>query len=507
MQTKLDISILPTKILINNQWMNSASGKTAPVLNPATGEKIVDVQVAGKEDVDKAVDAARKAFGTWSKTNGRERARLMNKLADLMEANQDELAQLETLNSGKPLETHVMFADLPQAIATYRYFAGWADKPYGQLVPVAGNHLAFIKSEPVGVCGQIIPWNWPMLMQAWKFGPALATGCTVILKPSQFTPLTALRIGQLAIEAGFPPGVINILPGYGSDVGDVIDRHPLIDKVAFTGSTAVGKMIEKACAESNLKRVSLELGGKGPHIIFADSDFELAVKNAVHGLFFNMGQNCSAGSRVFVEESIYDKFLERAVDMVKKRKIGDPFKEDTEQGPQTTKKQFEKIMEYIAKGKEEGAKLLVGGKRWGDKGFFIEPTIFADAQDHMKIVTDEIFGPVMVVLKFKDTAEVIHRANKSIYGLTAGIQCKDLTKALAVADHIKAGTVWINTFNHFDPGMSFGGYKESGVGRELGPLGLNLYLEFKSVCINMDLAKDTVNLEQQPPMGGALASE
>jgi len=337
-------------------------------------------------------------------------------------------------------------------------------------------------------------------MQAWKFGPALATGCTIVLKPSQYTPLTALRIGELCIEAGFPPGVINILPGYGNEVGDLLTQHPFVNKIAFTGSTSVGKQIEKACAESNLKRVSMELGGKGPHIIFADSDLELAVKNAVHGLFFNMGQNCSAGSRVFVEETIYDKFLEKFVEAVQKRKIGDPLKEDTEQGPQTTKKQFDRIMDYIKTGKEEGAKLLTGGKRWGDKGLFIEPTIFADCQDNMKIVTEEIFGPVVVVLKFKDTAEVIQRANKTIYGLTAGIQCKDLTKALAVANHIKAGTIWINTYNFFDPGMPFGGYKQSGTGRELGPLGLHHYLEYKSVCISMDLAKDITNLKQEAPI-------
>jgi aldehyde dehydrogenase (NAD+) len=488
---------IQTKLLINNEFVGSKSGKTYPVLNPATGEKIIDVYVAGKEDVDIAVDAARKAFETWGQTSGRERARLMNKLADLIEENKDEIALLESLNTGKPLKSHVLQADFPQTVTTYRYFAGWADKISGKTLPISGDTFAFSKLEPVGVCGQIIPWNWPLLMQAWKFGPALAAGCTIVLKPSQFTPLTALKIGELAIEAGFPPGVINILPGYGSEIGDYMARHPRIDKIAFTGSTDVGKTIEVAAAESNLKRISLELGGKGPNIIFADSDFDLAVKNAVHGLFFNMGQNCSAGSRVFVEESIYDKFLERCVQTVEKRKIGDPLKDDTEQGPQTTKKQFDKIMEYIQKGKEEGARLLTGGKQWGKKGYFIEPTIFADAEDNMKIVQEEIFGPVMVVLKFKDTNEVIKRANSTIYGLTGGVQSRDLTKALAVAGHIKAGTVWINTYNHFDPGMSFGGYKESGIGRELGPYGLHLYLEIKSVCVSMESAKDILHFNQQ----------
>jgi len=488
MSHKVDLSKLQTKILINNKWVES--GKTYPVYNPATGEKIADVQLASHEDVDKAVEAARNAFKTWSKTDGGARGILLNKLADLIEQNSEELARLESLNTGKPLKTHVMVADMKQTIDAYRYYAGWADKITGETLPVEGNYFGFTRKEPVGVCGQIIPWNWPMMMQAWKFGPALAAGCTVVLKPSQFTPLTALRIGELAIEAGFPPGVINILPGYGSDTGDYIARHPLIDKVAFTGSTDVGKTIEKAASESNLKRVSLELGGKGPHIIFEDSELDLAVKNAVFGLFFNMGQNCSAGSRIFVQESIYDTFLERVVDQVKKIKIGDPFDDDTQHGPQTTKKQFDKIMHYIKLGREEGARLLTGGKQWGNKGWYIEPTVFADATDDMKITTDEIFGPVMVILKFRDTKEVIERANKTIYGLTAGIQSKDTSKAIAVASNIKAGTIWINTFNKFDATLPFGGFKQSGVGRELGPYGLNNYIEIKSVCLSLESYKD-----------------
>jgi aldehyde dehydrogenase (NAD+) len=495
---KVDLSKIQTRILINNEWVNSTSGKTYPVYNPATDEKLADVQIAGKEDIDKAVNAARKAFVTWSLTSGRERSILINRLADLIEQNMEELAVLESLNTGKPIKTHVMVGDMPQTIAAYRYYAGWADKIMGKTIPIDGNHLAYTKKEPVGVCGQIIPWNWPLMMQAWKFGPALAAGCTVVLKPSQFTPLTALRVGELAIQAGFPPGVINICPGYGSEIGDYIARHPLIDKVAFTGSTDVGKIIQKAATESNLKRVSLELGGKGPHIIFADADLDLAVKNAVHGLFFNMGQNCSAGSRIYVEEPIYDQFLQKAVQVVKSRKIGDPLKDDTEHGPQTTKKQFDKIMEYIKKGQEEGAKLLTGGKRWGDKGLFIEPTIFADVEDNMKIATDEIFGPVMVILKFTDAAEVIKRANNSIYGLTAGVQSKDVGKAMAVAGKIQAGTVWINTYNKFDAALPFGGYKESGVGRELGPYGLLNYIEVKSVCVSLEPVKDILTANPFP---------
>jgi aldehyde dehydrogenase (NAD+) len=490
MASKVDLSKIQTKMLINNKWVDSGSGKTMPVYNPSTGEKLIEVQHAGKEDVDKAVDAARKAFKTWSKTDGRTRGILLNKLADLIEQHSDELARLETLNTGKPLKTHVMVADMPMTIASYRYYAGWADKLMSETIPVEGNNFAFTLKEPVGVCAQIIPWNWPMMMQAWKFGPALAAGCTVVLKPSQFTPLTALRIGELVVEAGFPPGVVNIITGYGSEIGDYLAKHPNIDKVAFTGSTSVGKALQLAATESNLKRVSLELGGKGPNIVFEDADMDLAVKNAVNGLFFNMGQNCSAGSRVFVQESIYDTFLQKLVESLKKTKVGDPFAEDTEQGPQATKKQFDKTMSYIKKGKEEGARLLIGGKQWGDKGWFVEPTVFADATDEMKITEEEIFGPVMVVLKFKDIEEVVRRANKTIYGLTAGIQTRDTTKALAVASNIQAGTVWINTYNTFDPSLPFGGYKQSGIGRELGPYGLGNYLEVKSVCLSMESYKD-----------------
>jgi aldehyde dehydrogenase (NAD+) len=320
----LDLSKLQTKLLINNEWVASASGNTYPVINPANGEKITDVYLASKEDVDKAVKAARSAFESWGTSDPRERARLMNKLADLIEENKDELAKLESLNTGKPLASHVMVADMPQAIAAFRYYAGWADKITGMTIPKGGDFVSFTNYEPVGVCAQIIPWNWPLLMLAWKFGPALASGCTVILKPSQFTPLTALRVGELAIEAGFPPGVINILPGYGNDLGDILAKHKDIDKIAFTGSTDVGRKVEQSAAES-LKRVSLELGGKGPNIIFADSDFDQAVEVAVRGLFFNMGQNCSAGSRIYVEESIYDRFVERTKEVVQKKKSGRSF--------------------------------------------------------------------------------------------------------------------------------------------------------------------------------------
>jgi len=485
----LDISKLQTNLLINNEWVKSSTGKTYPVINPSTGEKIVDVQLAEKEDVDKAVAAARKAFQTWGKSSPRERARLLNKLADLIEQNKEELAKLETLNTGKPLKSHTLAADIPQTLSCYRYYAGWADKIHGKVLPVEGDFFAFTENEPVGTVGQIIPWNWPVMMQAWKFGPALATGCTVVLKPSQYTPLSALYVGQLIVEAGFPPGVVNILPGLGADAGDMIVKHPGIDKVAFTGSTEVGKAMIRHSGETNLKRVSLELGGKGPHIIFADSDLDDAVQKAIQGLFFNLGQNCSAGSRVYVEEPIYNAFLEKITEHVKKLKVGDPFSDDTSLGPHTTEKQFEKTLHYIEVGKQEGAKLLTGGKRLGNKGFFVEPTIFADCNDKMKIVQDEIFGPVMCILKFTDTNDVIRRANDTRYGLTGGVCTNDINKGLSVAKRIRAGTVWVNTWNAFDTAVPFGGFKESGIGRELGPYGLRNYYEVKTISISMEKAK------------------
>jgi aldehyde dehydrogenase (NAD+) len=454
--------------------------------------------LADQQDIDRAVAAARKAFETWGKSSPRERGRLLNRLADLIEQNKEELAKLETLNSGKPYKTHTSVTDVPLTIACYRYYAGWADKLEGKTIPFDGNYFAFTRMEPVGVVGQIIPWNWPLMMQAFKFGPALAAGCTVILKPSQHTPLTALRIGELIIEAGFPPGVVNILNGAGSLTGDIIAKHNGIDKVAFTGSTDIGKSISKSAAESNLKKVTLELGGKGPHIIFADSDVEEAAKTAIHGLFFNMGQNCSAGSRIYVEEPLHDAFVQKVVELLKKRKVGDPFDDDTLQGPHTTKKQFDKTMEYIKIGQNEGAKLMCGGKRIGDKGFFIEPTVFTDAKDDSRIVKEEIFGPVMVILKFREINEVIDRANDSIYGLTGGVFSKDVTKALAVANNIKAGTVWINSWNAFDVGMPFGGYKQSGVGRELGYNALLNYLEVKSVCVSLENMKGQLSPNHAP---------
>jgi aldehyde dehydrogenase (NAD+) len=474
------------RLLINNEWVASESGKTFPSINPATGEEIGQVAEADAADVYKAVRAARRAFehGPWRKTSASERGRLLYRLADLIEQNADELAQLETLDNGKPVAM-ARAADLPLTIACYRYYAGWADKIQGKTIPVSGDYFCYTRHEPVGVVGQIIPWNFPLLMQAWKLGPALAAGNTVLLKPAEQTPLTALRVGELIVEAGFPAGVVNILPGYGPTAGGAIASHMDVDKVAFTGSTEVGHLIMRAAADSNLKRVTLELGGKSPNIVFADADMDQAIEGSHFALFFNQGQCCCAGSRLFVEEKAYDQFVEKSVARAKKRTVGDPFDRATEQGPQVDDVQFEKVMSYIEAGKREGAALLCGGKRVGDRGYFIEPTVFADVKDTMKIAQEEIFGPVMSIIKFKDLDEVIERANKTIYGLAAAVWTRDITKAHAIANNVRAGTVWVNCYDVFDAAAPFGGFKQSGLGRELGEYGLQQYTEVKTVTVKL----------------------
>ena len=481
-----NVKIGPTKLLINGKWVDSASGKTFPTINPSTGEVITQVAEADAADVDKAVVAARAAFdkGPWRKMSASRRGVLMNKLADLIEKNADELAQLEALDNGKP--AHVArAADLPLTIACYRYYAGWADKNQGKTIPVNGNYFTYTKHEPVGVVGQIIPWNFPLLMQAWKLGPALAAGCTVVMKPAEQTPLTALRVGELAMEAGFPEGVVNLLPGYGPTAGAAIARHMDVDKVAFTGSTEVGHLIMRAAADTNLKRVTLELGGKSPNIVFADADMEQAIEGAHFALFFNQGQCCCAGSRLFVEEKCYDEFVEKSVARAKKRTVGSPFDKNTEQGPQVDQEQFNKVMGYIESGRSEGASLACGGKRSGDCGYFIEPTVFADVHDDMTIAREEIFGPVMSVIPFRDLSEVIDRANHTVYGLAAGVWTRDIKKAHAVANSVRAGTVWVNCYNVLDTRAPFGGFKQSGIGRELGEYGLQQYTEVKTVTVKL----------------------
>jgi len=476
---------IQTKLLINNKWVDAASKKTFPAYNPATKEIIAQVAEADKADVDLAVKAAREAFKTWGKTSGYERSKLMHKLADLIERDADGLARLETLNNGKPYETHSKAADLPLTIQCIRYYAGWADKLEGKQIPVAGNFLTMTYHEPIGVVGQIIPWNFPLLMLAWKFGPALAAGCTIVMKPAEQTPLTALKIGELCIEAGFPPGVVNMLPGYGPTAGGSLTKHMDVDKVAFTGSGEVGRLILQAAAESNMKNVTLELGGKSPLVIFPDADLDKAAVAANTGVFFNAGQVCCASSRVFVHESIHDEFIKKAVAHAKTLKVGDPFEKDTFQGPQVDEQQYNKILEYIEHGHKEGAKLACGGKAIGTKGWFIEPTIFTDVNDKMKIHNEEIFGPFMSVMKFKTTEEVIEKANFSEYGLAAGVFTSNVANAINISKKLRAGTVWVNCWNVFDAAQPFGGYKQSGMGRELGEYGLRNYLEVKSVCINL----------------------
>jgi aldehyde dehydrogenase (NAD+) len=480
------VAVPATKLLINNEWVDSESGITFPTTNPTTGEEICQVAEAQAADVDRAVSAARAAFnhGPWCRMSAADRGRLLHRLAELIEENAGELARLESLDNGKPYRI-AKAADLPLTIACYRYYAGWADKIQGRTIPIAGDHFCYTRHEPVGVVGQIIPWNFPLLMQAWKLAPALATGNTVVLKPAEQTPLSALRVGELILEAGFPAGVVNILPGYGPTAGGAIARHAGIDKVAFTGSTEVGHLIIEAAAKSNLKRLTLELGGKSPNIVFADADMDQALEGAHFALFFNQGQCCCAGSRLFVEEKCYDQFVEKSVARAKRRRVGDPFDPRTEQGPQVDQAQFDKVMGYIETGASEGAHLLAGGKRVGDRGYFIEPTVFAAVKDHMKIAQEEIFGPVMSILKFKEIDEVVERANTSMYGLAAAVWTRDIGKAYAIANRVRAGTVWVNCFNVFDAAAPFGGFKQSGMGRELGEYGLQQYTEVKTVTVKM----------------------
>jgi aldehyde dehydrogenase (NAD+) len=461
-----------TKMLIDGKWRDSVTGKKFKTINPATEEVIAEVAEGGPQDIDLAVKAARKAFdsGPWRRMDARDRGRLINKLADLIEEHKEELAALETLDNGKPISDSKA-ADLPLTIDCFRYYAGWADKQHGKTIPVRGNYFCYTRHEPLGVAGQIIPWNFPLLMLAWKWGPALAAGCTIVLKPAEQTPLTALRVGELVLEAGFPDGVINIVPGFGETAGAPLVKHGGVDKIAFTGEYKTAQIIMRDASET-LKRLTFDL--------------DAAIEGAYFGLFFNQGQCCCAGSRLFVEEKAHDEFVSKLVAKAKGRKIGDPFDPSTEQGPQVDKAQFDKILHYIKKGKDEGAQCLAGGDRSGDRGYFVKPTIFDGVRDDMSIATDEIFGPVMNILKFKNVDEVIDRGNNTFYGLAAAVWTKDIAKAHRVAAELRAGTVWVNCYDVFDAAAPFGGFKMSGQGRELGEYALENYTEVKTVTVNLN---------------------
>lgn len=478
-----DIRIEQTECFIDGNWQPAQSGKTFATLNPATEQEIAQVAEGDAADVHLAAKAARRAFtsGDWPKMDASDRGRLMYKLADRIEAEIDQLAALETLDNGKPFK-EARTGDLPLVIDVLRYYAGYADKIHGSTIPIRGKHFCYTRREPVGVAGQIIPWNFPMLMTAWKWGPALAAGCTIVMKPAEQTPLTCLRMAKLAQEVGFPDGVINIVPGFGPTAGAAVVKHPEIDKIAFTGEHRTAQIITRESADT-LKRLTFELGGKSPNVVFADADLDAAVRGAHKGLFLNQGQCCCAGSRLFVESSIHDKFLEKLQAYTEERRVGDPFSPDTDQGPQVDQAQFDKIMSYINKGRSEGAQCVTGGERQGDTGFFVKPTIFDGVTDDMSIATDEIFGPVLSVLTFDDTDRMIERANNTFYGLAAAIWTRDLSRAHDFAARVRAGTIWVNCYDAFDAAAPFGGFKMSGYGRELGEEGLKAYTENKTVTI------------------------
>ena len=471
-----------TMLFINGEWTNSSDGATFDTYNPATGETIAKVAHATKDDVDRAVKSARKALekGAWGKMDACDRGKLMFKLADLIEANSEELARLEALNCGKTITDSR--GDIGGMLNGLRYYAGWADKIEGKTVPVRGSFLSYTLRQPVGVVGQIIPWNFPLLMAAWKWGPALACGNTIVMKAAEQTPLSVLRVCELVQEAGFPPGVINLLNGMGETTGDAMVTHPDIDKIAFTGHVDTAKLITKRAADT-LKRTTFELGGKSPNVVFADCDMEQAVAGAFHAIYFHGGQCCTAGSRLFIEEKIKDEFVSRLAEKAKGRRVGNQLDEKTEQGPQVSQEQLDKILGYVELGQQQGAKLVAGGKRVGDKGFFVEPTIFDNVTDDMAIAKDEIFGPVVSVLSFKDADDMIERANTTQYGLAAAVWTKNIDKAHWYAKNVKAGTVWVNCYHIVDVTTPFGGFKMSGQGRENGEAALEHYTETKTVTI------------------------
>jgi aldehyde dehydrogenase (NAD+) len=472
------------QLLINGDWKKAVSGQTFPTYNPGNAELITNVQEGNADDIDLAVKAARKAFdqGPWRRMSARDKGKLLRKVAQLMADHFEEFVYLETLDKGKPI-TESRNVDVPISIETFEYFAGMADKISGDTLPVRGNFLNYTTREPVGVVGQIIPWNFPLLMAAWKIAPALACGNTVVLKPAEQTPLSALLLGELCMEAGIPEGVVNVVPGYGPTAGEALVVHPEVDKIAFTGSTEVGKLIMEKAART-LKRVTLELGGKSPNIVFADAEIDESVSGALTGIYFNQGECCSAGSRFFPERPSSGEFLELLVGRSKGRKVGDPFDESTEMGAQVSQEQLDRILDYIEIGKQQGAQLACGGNRLEiNNGYFVEPTVFRDVDNKSRISQEEIFGPVVCAIPFDTIDEVIEEGNRTSYGLAAAVWTKDVKKAHQLARDLRAGTVWINTYHNIDVGSPWGGFKESGIGREMGPYNVEHYTEIKSVWI------------------------
>jgi len=477
----------PRKMFIDGKWVEAASGKTFPTYNPATGEVLAQVAEGDREDIDRAVKAARKAFesGAWPEMTASQRGRLIWKLGDLIEEHLEEFAQLESLDNGKPLSV-ARVADVPLAADLFRYMAGWVTKIEGNTIPISASskhvkYFAYTRREPVGVVGQIIPWNFPLLMAAWKLGPALATGCTVVLKPAEQTPLSALLLAELIAEAGFPDGVVNVVPGYGETAGAALSSHPDVDKIAFTGSTEVGRLILQAAA-GNLKKVSLELGGKSPNLVFADADMKATIPGAAGAIFFNHGQCCCAGSRLYVEQSIFDHVVHGVAEQAKKIKLGPGFDPETSMGPLVSEEQMNRVCSYLEIGLSEGAEAVVGGHKRPGAGYFVEPTVMVKTKPDMKVVREEIFGPVVCAMPFRDVDKLIAEANQSEYGLAAAVWTRDISKAHRIAEKLRAGTVWINCYNVFDAALPFGGYKQSGWGREMGHEALELYTEVKAVC-------------------------
>ncbi|WP_213422710.1 aldehyde dehydrogenase family protein [Bhargavaea massiliensis] len=473
-------------LYINGEYVPSESGKTFPVLDPATEDVIAEVSEAQKEDIDKAVAAARKAFdeGEWTKMEAAERSHLIYKFADLLEEHREELAQLESLDNGKPYAT-ALADDVDGTVQHFRYYSGWATKIFGKTTQVSPDYVTYTVHEPVGVVGQIIPWNFPLAMAAWKLGSALAVGCTVVIKPASETPLSLLYAAKLFKEAGFPDGVVNVVPGAGRVAGEAILTHPDVDKVAFTGSTAVGKEVMKKAADQ-IKGVTLELGGKSPAIVLEDADLDETIEGVFNGTMYNHGQNCSACTRVYVHRSLYDQVVDELAERADALKVGPGLDPETEMGPLVSAKQQKTVLEYIEKGKEEGARLVSGGTKAGEKGYFVRPTIFADVEDNMTIAREEIFGPVMAVFPFDTVEEVIKRANDSDYGLAASVWTTNIKSGHSIAGKLQSGTVWINDFGLEWETMPFGGYKQSGVGREMGgDYGLANYTEVKSVFVNI----------------------